>query len=41
MSRFVKLEEKASVRKIRRIPTQGDVLVAKGDVPGSESTRSR
>ena len=41
MSRFVKLEEKASVRKIRRIPTQGDVLVAKGDVVGPETVLAR
>ena len=41
MSRFVKLEEKASVRKIRRIPTQGDVLVAKGDVVEPETVLAR
>jgi len=41
MSRFVKLEEKTSVRKIRRIPTQGDVLVAKGDIVEPETVLAR
>ena len=41
MSHFVKLEEKASVRKIRRIPTQGEVLVGEGDVVEPETVLAR
>ncbi len=41
MSRLVKLEEKASVRKVRRIPTQGEVLVAEGDVVEPETVLAR
>ena len=38
VTRFgVKLEEETLIRKVRRIPTQGEVFVNVGDVVGPET----